>query len=112
MFGKIELRNTWLVLGICCVITFIVIFMLTIFTKEEDTSKKRGYSTLLNFSLYTILLPGILFFIVFYYLYSTDPKVIRAGKLATAKKVVGGLVAKPAKKKAPPANNNSNDDDD
>ena len=70
----------------------------------------------MNFSLYNILLPGILYFIVFYYLYSTDPKVIRAAKLATAKKLQGVSVkpvaVKPAKKKAPANNNNNNSNDD
>ena len=68
MFGYvIQIRDTLFVLGISCIIAFVVFFILKL-SSTPGTNRREGYDLLLNFSTYFILIPGI-FFIIAYYLF-------------------------------------------
>ena len=82
MFGYvIQIRDTLIVIGICCVIAHIVIFIAN-WSTIPGTNWREAYDLLLNFSSWFILAPGILFIIVYFLL------VARIGSISgNAKKV-------------------------
>ena len=50
--------TTMISLGVICLVIFITFFILT-FTAPKDTNTRAGYSSLVSFSLYTILPIGL-----------------------------------------------------
>ena len=65
MAGIINLKWTWLILAIVCVMFYFFV-VISYFLSENNTSKKRGYGNLLSFSNLFILPIGMLFFLSYY----------------------------------------------
>ena len=68
MFGYvIQLRDTLLVIGIICIIIFLIVLFQDLVT-TPGTNWRRGYDGLLTFSLWMFLVPGLIFlaFYVFF----------------------------------------------
>jgi uncharacterized membrane protein len=109
MFGYvIQIRDALFVLGICCVITHIIIYILKL-SSTPNTNREEGYTLLLRFSSWVVLLPGIIFLLA-YFLFRARVAHSRNNLVKTVKnpfREKSRTVQNPFRK---PVNNNNNSD--